>query len=728
MIIIITSIKIPMQSTNVRYFQLSLICAILISQYSAALEVQSLETIKLEAHTEKALSSEQSKSYLIQDSSSATKLNIPLKETPQTVNVITRQQLDDFAIYDTRDVLRNTPGVIVANQETERTTYMSRGFEISNVLIDGIGFPLDSYNYNSDNPDSFFFDRIEVVKGADALNNGVGEPSATINMIRKRPTQDFQAAFNASYGSWNTQRYEADVSSSITKDGRIRGRLFGYQQTGDSYLDRYSLEKNGIGAIVEVDLSDKTLVTLGYNETNHMPNGNNWGANPLITKQGQQLTFDRHYNFSPAWTYWDNNNKSYFAEVQHLLNDDWSLKFHMGERSNDRVSKFLFLSGNPDADGTSNIFLWPGQYVDDNKEQLINLNLQGSYPLWGREHEATIGYSWSKNKINGLGYGGTYDFPYTTDLSSLTPDEPLWNLSQTNGEQHTQQQNQSYYAATRLHLSEALKMILGANYIQAESKGSSYGTVTDYDENEFLPYIGFSYNFSPEYTGYLSYNSIFRPQTTKNINGNINPPIEGESYEMGIKSSWLDDKLTASMSIFRTQQNNYPLRNSDGLPINRKTQITDMRSQGFEFGLTGQLTDSVNISFGYTQFSLKDLINGGDARPYNPTQSINLLTSYQPSQIPKLKLGLGLQWQDKTYLDVNEVMDMTGNMTQKSGVIRQDAYALVNLMASYELTPQLTLQANGNNLTNEKYLFNFPDAQGFYGAPANYSVALRFKY
>ncbi len=96
-------------------------------------------------------------------------------------------------------------------------------------------------------------------------------------------------------------------------------------------------------------------------------------------------------------------------------------------------------------------------------------------------------------------------------------------------------------------------------------------------------------------------------------------------------------------------------------------------------------------------------------------------------QLPKLKLGLGVQWQDQTYLDVPEAT-ANGVITQKAGIIEQDAYALVNLMASYELNEHMTLQANGNNLTNEKYLFNFPNQQGFYGAPANYSVAVKFKY
>ena len=710
-------------------FKLSLLSfSILITQQSFADDTQQLPTITVTAESEQSeLTSEQSKAYIIQHSSTASKLNIPLKETPQTVNVLTRQQLDDFALDNTRDVLRNAPGIIVSNQETERTSYLARGFEISNVLVDGVGIPLEGYNYNNDNPDSFLFDRIEVVKGANALNNGIGDPGATINMIRKRPTSDLQAAFNASYGSWNTQRYEADASSALTRDGKIRGRVFGYQQTGDSYLDRYELEKNGIGTVLEADVTDTTLLTAGYTETNHKPNGVNWGSNPLINTEGEQLSYSRNYNYSPSWAHWDSNIKSYFTEFEQKLGSDWTAKLTYDEKRTKRDSKLLFLSGKPGANGTSGITLYPGMYIDDNKEQQASLIFSGTYPLWGQRHEASLGYVWAKNSLDELGYGGSFANPLTTDLASFTPEEPTWDMSKTSGEMHIRQKNQSLYAATRLHLNDDLKLLLGANYVQAESSGSSYGTDTIYDEDKVLPYAGLTYNFSPEYTGYLSYTSIFRPQTTKAMDGSINKPIEGESYEVGVKSSWLDDKLNATMAVFRTEQSNYPLRDSDGIPTLRKTQVSDLRSQGYEFGLAGQLTDHLNLSFGYTQFNLKDLINGGDARTFNPTQSFNLLTTYQVPQIPKLKLGLGVQWQDQTYLDVPEAT-VNGVITQKAGIIEQDTYALVNLMASYELNDHMTLQANGNNLTNEKYLFNFPNQQGFYGAPANYSVAVKFKY
>ncbi len=214
-----------------------------ISPYSFAVDTvsQQLPTIQVKATQNESSDSEITKAYTIKDSSSATKLNIAAKETPQTINVVTRQQIEDFGLTSTRDILNNTPGVTVNALETERAVYMARGFEISNILIDGVGFPLTNWNTTDINPDSYFYDRVEVVKGANALTNAFGDPSATINYVRKRPTKEFQANTGLSYGSWDTQRYEADVSGSL--NDRIRARLFGFQQTGDSYRDRYSSEK-----------------------------------------------------------------------------------------------------------------------------------------------------------------------------------------------------------------------------------------------------------------------------------------------------------------------------------------------------------------------------------------------------------------------------------------------------------------------------------------------------
>ncbi|UGQ28252.1 TonB-dependent siderophore receptor [Acinetobacter calcoaceticus] len=706
-----------------RPFKLSVIaCAICYANLSYAQdsEVQALQIIQVKA-TSAEQSSEQTKAYNVKNSSSATKLNIEAKETPQTINVVTRQQIEDFGLTSTRDVLKNTPGVTVSNQETERTSYMARGFEISNILTDGVGFPLSGYNYNNTNPDTYFYDRVEIVKGADSLTNAFGDPSATINNIRKRPTQEFQASGGVSYGSWDTQRYEADVSGAITSSGKVRGRIMGYEQTGDSYIDRYSSEKNGFAGILEADLTDSTLLTVGYSQEQNKPNANNWGALPLLDANGKQISYDRSYNPNPDWAHWDNETQNAFVELKQKINEQWAAKLTYNYLDTKHNSRLLYYYGYPKADGSGvSLTPWGGQ--EHQEKHAVDFNLEGAYKLFNREHEATLGYSYVRSRQQDKQSTGTINDSNvinstTTDWASWTPQSITWS-DFTEAANYTQNID-SIYAATRLHLNEDLKLLLGANYVQAESKGESYGSPMSYSESKVSPYVGLTYNFTPEYTGYMSYTSIFRPQTgiDKDTNQALKP-IDGKSYEMGVKSSWLDDRLTGTLSVFKTEQNNYPLRNSDGNPLNRKVPTSDLESQGVEVGLSGQITDNVNLSFGYAQFSIKDIKNGGEARTYNPNQTLNLLTTYTPSVLPKLKVGAGLQWQDGVKL-----YDSTVNST-----ITQDAYALVNLMASYEVNKHITLQANGNNIFDKKYLYSFPDGQGYYGAPANYTVAVKFKY
>jgi len=688
--------------------------------YAQDADVQALQTIQVKA-TSAEQSSEQTKAYNVKNSSSATKLNIEAKETPQTINVVTRQQIEDFGLTSTRDVLKNTPGVTVSNQETERTSYMARGFEISNILTDGVGFPLSGYNYNNTNPDTYFYDRVEIVKGADSLTNAFGDPSATINNIRKRPTQEFQASGSVSYGSWDTQRYEADVSGAITSSGKVRGRIMGYEQTGDSYIDRYSSEKNGFAGIVEADLTDSTLLTVGYSQEQNKPNANNWGALPLLDANGKQISYDRSYNPNPDWAHWDNETQNAFVELKQKINEQWAAKLTYNYLDTKHNSRLLYYYGYPKADGSGvSLTPWGGQ--EHQEKHAVDFNLEGTYKLFNREHEATLGYSYVRSHQQDKQSTGTINDSNvinstTTDWASWTPQSITWS-DFTEAANYTQNID-SIYAATRLHLNEDLKLLLGANYVRAESKGESYGSPMSYSESKVSPYVGLTYNFTPEYTGYMSYTSIFRPQTgiDKDTNQALKP-IDGKSYEMGVKSSWLDDRLTGTLSVFKTEQNNYPLRNSDGNPLNRKVPTSDLESQGVEVGLSGQITDNVNLSFGYAQFSIKDIKNGGEARTYNPNQTLNLLTTYTPSALPKLKVGAGLQWQDGVKL-----YDSTVNST-----ITQDAYALVNLMASYEVNNHITLQANGNNIFDKKYLYSFPDGQGFYGPSANYTVAVKFKY
>lgn len=669
-----------------------------------------LPTINSKSEKASVQPSEQTNAYTVKNNASATGLNLSVKETPQTVDVVTRQQMNDFNLTSTRDILSNTPGVTVTGLETNRTTYTARGFDISNILYDGVGIPqVDSYNYNGSDDDSYFYDSVEVIKGADALTNALGDPGATINYVRKRPTQEFQANAGFSYGSWNTKRYEADISGALTQSGNVRGRISAYEKTGDSYLDKYSEEKNGVQAIIDADLSDSTKASVGFSRTNQLTNGSQWGALPLTNSAGQQLSYTRSYNYAPDWTYFDWTINNYFASIEQKLGGDWVAKLNYDGKNFTANDKMLYLLGNPSAtDKTSGIYLYPDIYNQKFRNQTFNASFSGTFPLFGQRHEADFGYTWSKSVTNNVAAGAYIGL--TTDQASWSPSEPTWETISDAGTQ--QYIVRSLYAATRVHLNDDLKLILGANFSEIDFKDT-------YVKNRTSPYAGLTYNFTPQYTGYVSYTSIFRPQTViDNATNQIAVPVDGKSYETGLKGTWLNDRLTGSIAVFRTEQNHFAL-NPTFMGTAYYSDLGTVRSQGVELGLAGKVTEYIDLSAGYTKFSLKNTATGVNPRQYNPTQTFNILANYTIPQFPQVKVGASVKWQD-TIRDPES--------SSHKGTITQSAYALFDLMASYKVNDHINLQLNAKNIGNEKYLTGLKDGQGYYGAPANYTVSMKFNY
>lgn len=699
-------------------FKLSLICLAIFSvQASYAVEDVQLATIKLQATNDQTEpNTESTKKYIIQKSKSASKLNLSIKETPQTVNAVTQQQMKDFNLSNAREILATAPGVNVASQETNRTTYRARGFDISNFQVDGSNMPLTGTDYQNSDIDALLYDRIEVVKGANGLTSSTGNPSATVNYIRKRPTAEFQANGALTYGSWDNVRGEADVSGSLDKNERVRARVMAAQEAGNSYLDNYKKEKTIAGVILEADLTDQTLLTLGYNYQKDRPNGNNWGALPILNDKGQMLSYPRSYNPMPDWTHWDVERQNAFVELKHSFNDDWSLQTSYNYNQQKENGALLFLTGAPDANGQG-VSELPSLFEESNKNHNIDVNLTGKYPLFGQTHELMLGVNWAQNKVEQQSFyvAGKY-IPiadWNNYKNSPYPDFVFDYDNPANKANFTQEQKRAY-AATRLHFGDKLKVLIGNNYTKATSKGQNYGSSTDFNNSKFLPYAGITYEFNPTYTAYGSYSTIFKPTALLGTNKKTLDPMDGKSYEIGVKGSWFDDQLIISSAIFHNEFNKFPVyAATDGTTYLYNQQ--NIKSLGYEFNIAGQVTDNLNISAGYVQQNMKDKATNQDTRTFVPERTFNIMTAYSAPQIPQLKLGANLSWQDKT-------------SQSTTSQLKQDSYALLDLMASYDINQNISVQANVKNVTNEKYLNTLEYGQSYYGAPTNYSLAVRFKY
>src|SRR5262245_59267070 len=156
----------------------------------------------------------------------ATGLDLDVTETPQSISIITNEQMKQFDTNDINGALRLATGVTVENWETNRTNYLARGFEIKNTQIDGIGMP-NNWGILTGAVDSYQYDKIEVIRGANGLLTGVGNSSGTINFVRKRPTNQRQGELSFSGGSENLWRIEGDYSTPFTDSGNWAARITG---------------------------------------------------------------------------------------------------------------------------------------------------------------------------------------------------------------------------------------------------------------------------------------------------------------------------------------------------------------------------------------------------------------------------------------------------------------------------------------------------------------------
>lgn len=148
--------------------------------------------------------------------STATRLPLTIRETPQSVSVVTRQQMDDFKLGTLSEALQQSPGVVVQRLDSERVGYTARGYSIENFQYDGM---LNTFSRLKPDSDTIIYDRIEVVRGATGLTTGAGNPSATVNMVRKRPTQVLQAKAGVSGGSYDNYYSYLDAGGPLGLEG-----------------------------------------------------------------------------------------------------------------------------------------------------------------------------------------------------------------------------------------------------------------------------------------------------------------------------------------------------------------------------------------------------------------------------------------------------------------------------------------------------------------------------
>lgn len=678
--------------------------------------------IELDAQTVvgSKLESSEPDSYQAPASRSATKLELTPRQTPQSISTITSAQLRDFHLTDINAALKTTTGITVEEVETDRTYFTARGFDISNFQFDGVGIPFTSGNQDG-SIDTAIFERIDILRGANGLLSGTGNPSATVNFIRKRPTVTPQARIDLTAGSWDKRRIDADVSGALTDTGNIRGRAVYAHENKNSYLDRYGREKHVFYGVLEADLTDSTLLAVGHSVDKNNANSPMWGALPLLDSAGRPTRLSRSTSTAADWSWWDNQEERTFAELTHTFTNGWQAKgsvTHMKKKSD---SQLFYVYGTPDANTGLGLFAYPSEYDSVTRQWIGDFSVSGPFSLAGREHELVVGANWYKSEVDEesrYGRGIGTPLPPISDWTGDYP-KPPFDASVNGGTYEDKQK--SLYSAARFSLTDKLSFIAGARSIDLETAGFSYGQERSRQDDTLLPYAGVVYDLTDEYSLYASYTEIFNPQKEVGRDLNRLDPVEGENYEVGIKGELLDGRLNVSAAMFKTKQSNVAEARGKDLASNLDVyEGVDYLSEGYELEVSGEILPGWQAMAGYTYVDIQNP-DHSHGRTYAPKHMLRASTSYRLPQLPQLKVGANLSWQDDIFLDV-------ALADGSPGKIRQDSYALVGLMANYDIDPNWSVSANLNNLTNEKYISSLYWDQGFYAAPRNASMTLSWKY
>ncbi|UKE76102.1 TonB-dependent receptor [Xanthomonas translucens pv. arrhenatheri] len=415
-------------------------------------------------------------SYTTGQTAAATHLPLSLRETPQSVTVMTRQRMDDQQLNSVQGVLENTTGVAPYQSDSERTSFYSRGFLINNVQYDGIPTVVGNIVNGSGigSIDTAFYDRVEVVRGASGLLTGTGNPSAAINLVRKRPTRDFSAAASLGAGSWDTYRGMGDISTPLTEDGRIRARMVGTYQDGHSYIDGYTPKRKSFYGIIEADLTPDTTLSLGYDDQDITPKGSTWGGLPLWFSDGTQAEYPRSRNYAQDWSHWDNTLKTAFAEIEHRFDNGWTLRAVANQYRTQYDAELLGLIGHPDRAtglGSYPYGAYPVALASEgrSRQNTFDVMASGRFELLGRQHDLVMGATSSRRTASQEDIAPFYAGVAPVNVFDLRPAYPRPDFdAMASIPTRTRIKQSGVYSAARFSLAEPLKLIVGGRFSNYE--------------------------------------------------------------------------------------------------------------------------------------------------------------------------------------------------------------------------------------------------------------------
>ncbi|HBO4561064.1 Fe(3+)-pyochelin receptor FptA [Pseudomonas aeruginosa] len=646
---------------------------------------------------------------------------VPLKprELPQSASVIDHERLEQQNLFSLDEAMQQATGVTVQPFQLLTTAYYVRGFKVDSFELDGV--PALLGNTASSPQDMAIYERVEILRGSNGLLHGTGNPAATVNLVRKRPQREFAASTTLSAGRWDRYRAEVDVGGPLSASGNVRGRAVAAYEDRDYFYDVADQGTRLLYGVTEFDLSPDTLLTVGA-QYQHIDSITNMAGVPMA-KDGSNLGLSRDTYLDVDWDRFKWDTYRAFGSLEQQLGGGWKGKVSAEYQEADSRLRYAGSFGAIDPQTGDGGQLTGAAYKFKSIERSLDANLNGPVRLFGLTHELLGGVTYAQGETRQdtarfLNLPNTPVNVYRWDPHGV----PRPQIGQYTSPGTTTTTQKGLYALGRIKLAEPLTLVVGGR----ESWWDQDTPATRFKPGrQFTPYGGLIWDFARDWSWYVSYAEVYQPQADRQTwNSEPLSPVEGKTYETGIKGELADGRLNLSLAAFRIDLENNPQEDPDHPgPPNNPFYISGgkVRSQGFELEGTGYLTPYWSLSAGYTYTSteyLKDSQNDSGTRysTFTPRHLLRLWSNYDlPWQDRRWSVGGGLQAQSDYSVDYRGVS------------MRQGGYALVNMRLGYKIDEHWTAAVNVNNLFDRTYYQSLsnPNWNNRYGEPRSFNVSLR---
>lgn len=647
----------------------------------------------------------------------AGKEEVALKETPQSVSVVTRKRIEDQNLTTLDQAIANATGMVVQQADSDRPAYYSRGFQVNTIQIGGvptnIALPTSAQ-------DLAMYDRVEVLRGPAGLLNGLGSPGGTINLVRKLPMDEFHVTDEVSAGSYRNLRNELDVTGPLNSDGSLRGRVVGTLQTQDFKEDDTYRRLGQIYGVLEGDVTDNTTIRGGaYYQRS--PARENWVGVPVTTDY-KFLDAPRSAFFGSPWNKSTYSQTGAFVELEHEFDNGWKTKatLNYARYQSNIIANSINSMVDPSS-LTANIVA--NKWAQDDRQYGLDWYTTGPVDLGGREHKLTFGVNASHEDLGQTNYYGPAGDEFYSHTGSIFDwDVPEPDFPNVYG-RHTLTNQYGVYGNARISLADPLTLVAGGRVIwwnssyKPNADENYWGDTSTHDDigPKAIPFAGLIYDLNDTLSVYGSYAKIFQPQVTRDVSGNLLAPVQGQQYEVGLKGSFLDDKLNASVALFSLTQKNRAMADPSDPTGSIYFAQGKARAQGVDFEISGRVTDQWNVFAGYTYTNTRnyDDSNSTDYVAFSsiaPRHLFKLWTTYTlPNDLDKWTIGGGLYASSSFY---NE---------DSGGKLVAPGYMTASASVSYKINEHYTASLSVDNIFNREYVRSINNTTtGFYGDPRTF--------